>query len=92
MEFDASVIKANNSYIESKAFIEVRVQPGESVWSIASRYVTDKDDVRELIMAIRQRNELSANAEIFAGQTLKVPMKAHNHSNTIVSAAAKTGN
>lgn len=79
LEFDMSITQAHNTYLTSKSFSEVRVLTGDSVWSIASKFVTNKEDVRELIIAIRQVNGLSINADIYPGQVLKVPLKIKEH-------------
>ena len=73
---DITITQASNTYLTSKSYSEVYVLPGESVWSIASKYVTNKDDIRELIFAIRQINGLSTKAEIQPGQVLKIPTKS----------------
>ena len=56
----------------------VRVQyitvKSESDGKIASNHVNAGEDVRELIFAIKQVNELGNNAEIFPGQELKIPV------------------
>lgn len=54
----------------------ILVKPGETVWNIAARCVTDKEDVRDVIIAIRRLNQLDGNARIYPGQKLKVPVKA----------------
>ncbi|MCE5287442.1 MAG: LysM peptidoglycan-binding domain-containing protein [Pelosinus sp.] len=52
----------------------VQVSAGDSIWSIASRYVTNKEDIRELIAAINKTNQLDSNSKIYTGQTLKIPV------------------
>jgi hypothetical protein len=56
------------------AYISVPVAAGDTVWMIAARQVNATDDIREMIFAIRQANNLNNNAEIFPGQVLKVPI------------------
>lgn len=88
LEFDMRTTQAHNAYLTSKSFNEVRVLAGDSVWSIASKFVTNKEDVRELITAIRQVNGLSASVDIYPGQVLKIPLRSPNHQ--IEPAIAKT--
>ena len=52
----------------------VAVKQGDTLWHIASNHVNAGEDVRELIFAIKQVNELGNNAEIFPGQELKIPV------------------
>ena len=48
------------------------VQPGDSVWSIASR-LSDGNDPRSLMDEIESLNHLTGNADIQPGQALEVP-------------------
>ena len=47
------------------------VQPGESLWSIATDIAPDSDP-REVIMRIREMNNLGAD-HVHPGQSLAVP-------------------
>lgn len=53
----------------------VQVARGDTVWTIASRYVGEKEDVRNLVIAIKKSNNLGNDVAIYPGQTLKVPIK-----------------
>jgi LysM repeat protein len=55
----------------------VHVNSGDSLWSIASKYVTDKDDIRNYIAMIQTANHLNSNSQIHPGQQLIIPI----HSN-----------
>ena len=55
-------------------YITIQVSSGDTVWTIASRYISDKEDIRELVYAIKTINGLNNNAFLSSGQTLKVPM------------------
>lgn len=79
LELDISITQAQNTYLTTKSFNEVHVLTGDSVWSIASKFVTNKEDIRELITAIRHVNGLSTNANIYPGQVLKIPIKTNEH-------------
>jgi LysM repeat protein len=71
-----SNVFANNS--DSAAgnvkHIIVQVSTGDSIWSIASRYVTSKEDIRDVIASINKINHLDNNSKIHPGQTLKIPV------------------
>ncbi|MEG6584480.1 LysM peptidoglycan-binding domain-containing protein [Dendrosporobacter sp. 1207_IL3150] len=66
---------SSNNYLESNIYSTVNVSEGDSVWTIAARHVSDKEDIRNLVMAIREVNKLSNNAQIYPGQELKIPVK-----------------
>lgn len=85
LDFDIHIMQAQNTFHTSKPYQEVHVLAGDTVWSIASKYVSNKDDIRELIMAIRQINGLAINAEIYPGQVIKVPVKTLPASETTVA-------
>jgi nucleoid-associated protein YgaU len=53
----------------------VYVQAGDTVWNIAGRHTRDREDIREVVLLIRQMNRLNNSAEVFVGQTLKVPLR-----------------
>jgi LysM repeat protein len=54
--------------------VEVRVEPGDTLWSLARRHADDSIDVRELIGDIRRINHLD-DTVIRPGQTLKIPVR-----------------
>lgn len=54
--------------------VNVRVEPGDTLWGLARRYADDSVDIRELIGDIRQINRLE-DAVIHPGQTLKIPVR-----------------
>jgi LysM repeat protein len=53
----------------------VHVAGGDTVWSIAARYVNEKEDIRSLVVAIKKVNSLDSNMQIHPGQILKVPAR-----------------
>lgn len=54
-------------------YVTIQVHSGDTVWTIASRYVSNKEDLRELVYVITTMNGLNRNALIYSGQILKVP-------------------
>ena len=52
----------------------VQVCAGDTLWDIAGRYTTDKQDVREVVYQIREVNQL-ASTSLTEGQTIKVPVQ-----------------
>jgi len=68
-------LASSNPYLTVDTYVNIYVKSGDSVWSIAGNYVTDRDDIRDLTQAIKELNGLNNNTQIFPGQVLKVPMK-----------------
>ncbi len=65
----------SNAYLASSVYGSIAVKSGDTVWGIATKYVTDQEDVRQLAQAIKEVNGLNNNVQIFPGQVLKVPLK-----------------
>lgn len=65
----------SRAFVDTTTYQLVYVNPGDTVWQIAAKYATDKDDIREIIYNIRQINKLNNNAQVYPGQVLKVPVK-----------------
>lgn len=70
-------LASSNPYLDVGTYAHIYVKSGDTVWSIATKYVTDKNDIRDLTQAIKQVNGLNNNTQIFPGQVLKVPMKVN---------------
>ena len=58
---------------EEYAYVEIVVQPGDTLWSIAKAQVPGSDP-RDVVGTIRDLNQLES-ADIFPGQTLTVLVK-----------------
>ncbi|HWR42437.1 LysM peptidoglycan-binding domain-containing protein [Sporomusa sp.] len=67
-------LASSSAFSGSVAYETVYVKQGDTVWKIAANYVTDKEDIREKVFAIRQLNKLNNNAQVNPGQALKVPV------------------
>lgn len=55
------------------AFIEVTVQKGDTLWSIAGRYLGDGMDRRKAVYEIEVLNELESD-NIYPGQVIRIPV------------------
>ncbi|MPM83134.1 Cell division suppressor protein YneA [bioreactor metagenome] len=64
-----------NPYTNTSNYETIYVRPGDTVWNIAAKYTDDSEDIRDLIIAITRLNNLNSNAQVYPGQTLKVPQK-----------------
>jgi len=60
-------------------YIDVEVRDGDTLWNIASRYASGKEDVREKVYIIKNINGIDQNVNIYAGQTIKVPVTNDLH-------------
>lgn len=69
-------LASSNGYMDVSRYETRQVKSGDSVWNIAAKYVTNKDDIRELTQAINQLNGLQKNSQIFPGQVLKIPIRS----------------
>lgn len=67
-------LASSSAFFGSSCYETIYVKPGDTVWKIAANYITDKDDIREKVFAIRQLNNLNNNAQVYPGQALKVPV------------------
>lgn len=56
----------------AQRFTTVTVQPGDTLWSIASAHVTSNGDVQEAIDRISETNHLHV-ASLQPGQHLRIP-------------------
>ncbi|MEN6413101.1 MAG: LysM domain-containing protein [Veillonellales bacterium] len=65
----------SRAFVDTTTYETVYVNPGDTVWQIAAKYTTPKDDIREVVFEIRRINKLDNNAKVYPGQTLRVPVK-----------------
>jgi LysM repeat protein len=56
----------------AQRYTTVTVQPGDTLWSIASAHTSASDDVQETIDRISEANHLSASS-IQPGEHLRIP-------------------
>lgn len=51
------------------------VQPGDTLWSIASQHCTDEENILEFIHSIKTQNNISADLGV--GQKIKIGSRPH---------------
>lgn len=73
--WSSTPLVSSNAYLEVNHYTTCHVKTGDTVWGIAAKYVTARDDIRDLTQAIAQLNGLNHNAHIYPGQVLKIPIK-----------------
>lgn len=54
-------------------YIEIKVEAGDTLWTIAKPYYDGKSDYREYLYNIRELNNLDQGV-IYPGQTIKIPL------------------
>lgn len=73
--WSAASLTNSDAYLKTSTYDIVHVKAGDTLWDIAAHYTTEKDDIRNLTYAIAELNQLNKNAQIYPGQTLKIPIK-----------------
>lgn len=73
----AGIVQAQNNIDENTIseiqVIEVTVQEGDSLWSIAKPYYDGEEDYRKYLSEIKELNNMDG-AVIYPGQTLIIPL------------------
>lgn len=62
------------SYQPSQEYLSVAVEPGQTVWQLASVAAGDDMDVRQVVNEILEDNGLTGNSDIRPGQILRLPI------------------
>lgn len=62
------------SYQPSQKFVSVTVEPGQTVWQLASVAAGDDTDVRQVMDSILKENGLTGTSDIRPGQVLRLPV------------------
>lgn len=78
--FFAAVMFLQNKFLYSYDYPHTKtivVSYGETLWDIASKYKSEREDMRKYIYRIVELNTLDSSA-IKEGQELKVPILAKN--------------
>lgn len=68
------LLNLDRAYSSSfKTYYEVRVVPGDTLWSLAKNNNKNNDDIREIIHTIKSINKLE-NSIIKPGDIVKIPI------------------
>ena len=59
--------------LSEQQYIEIEVEFGDTLWTIADEYMPDDMDIREAVYMICETNDVDANT-LYAGQTLNIPV------------------
>lgn len=62
------------NYQPSQEFVSVTVEPGQTVWQLASVAAGDDTDVRQAMDSILKENGLTGTSDIRPGQVLRLPV------------------
>lgn len=62
------------SYQPSQEFVSVAVEPGQTVWQLATVAAGDDTDVRQVMDSILKENGLTGTSDIRPGQVLRLPV------------------
>lgn len=62
------------SYQPSQEYLSVAVEPGQTVWQLASVAAGDNMDVRQVVNEILEDNCLTGTSDIRPGQILRLPI------------------
>ncbi|MDO4552710.1 MAG: LysM peptidoglycan-binding domain-containing protein [Bacillota bacterium] len=54
------------------AYVAVEISAGDTLWDLALEYGPENQDVRKIVHAICQQNDIRAG-EIYPGQTILIP-------------------
>lgn len=67
----ANTIESTDSDYQFKSVI---VESGDTLWSIAAKYTSSQQDIRQVIFAIKRLNNIDRAVQIYPGQILQVPV------------------
>ena len=62
------------SYQPSQEYLSVAVEPGQTVWQLASVAAGDDMDVRQVVNEILEDTGLTVTSDIRPGQVLRLPI------------------
>ena len=65
--------KASNEQVSFKYYTSIEIEPGDTLWSIASEHISvEYDSIQEYIDEVKELNQLGPD-EIHSGQYLTIP-------------------
>ena len=59
--------------LTEQQYIEIIVEPGDSLWTIADRHMPDDMDPRKAVRIIMDENDMN-DCQVYAGKTLVIPV------------------
>ena len=59
--------------LTEQQYIQIQVESGDTLWTIADSYMPDDMDIREAVYIICDTNDMNAN-DLYAGQILNIPV------------------
>lgn len=59
--------------LTEQEYIQIQVESGDTLWSIADEYMPDDMDIREAVYMISDANDIN-DSQIYVGQTLEIPV------------------
>ena len=59
--------------LSEQQYIEIQVESGDTLWTIADEFMPDDMDIRKAVYMICETNDVDANT-LYAGQTLSIPV------------------
>ncbi|WP_176461585.1 cell division suppressor protein YneA [Anaeromicrobium sediminis] len=71
----STVYGVNNTPLKEKGnYIEIYIEKGDTIWTIAKKFTSKEDDIRKTVHIIGEINNLNS-WDIYPGQSIKVPAK-----------------
>lgn len=68
-----TIFGANDAESMTKpVYAEITVQSGDTLWNLAEEFGPDNRDIREIVYAICELNDISADS-VVPGQTILIP-------------------
>ena len=64
-----------NININNDSIHEVTVQAGDTLWDIAARNAQSNVDIREVVYAVKEINNITDSGALIPGSKIKVPVK-----------------
>ncbi|MBS4026582.1 MAG: LysM peptidoglycan-binding domain-containing protein [Clostridia bacterium] len=71
--FSASYIYAIAIDKEQVTIVEIEVEPGDTLWGLATKYYPDSKDIRKTVYDIKKSNNISGH--IYPGQIIKLVIR-----------------
>lgn len=76
----------HSNHAENVVYHEVQVGFGDTLWSLARPYVSDQDDIREVVYRIKELNQIRDAGDLQPGMTIRIPQKLTANDSVYVAA------